>query len=109
MSDCEVLFLDTLVTVLFSFIKSVYAPPAAQTFLPSLGDVITTPVTQVTVSAEGVVGGFDQPQWHSLHTKKPAAQLQSKKRGQSLSVLSAHLKLIDGVIVNKCVIILNIL
>ncbi|XP_074506557.1 ETS-related transcription factor Elf-1-like [Sebastes fasciatus] len=54
----------------------------SQTFLPSLGDVITTPVTQVTVSAEGVVGGFDQPQWHSLHTKKPAAQLQSKKRGR---------------------------
>lgn len=54
----------------------------SQTFLPSLGDVITTPVTQVTVSAEGVVGAFDQPQWHSLHTKKPAAQLQSKKRGR---------------------------
>ncbi|KAA8587434.1 hypothetical protein FQN60_016296 [Etheostoma spectabile] len=53
----------------------------SQTFLPSLGDVITTPVTQVTVSAEGIVGAFDQPQWHSLLTKKPAAQLQSKKRG----------------------------
>ncbi|XP_034744256.1 ETS-related transcription factor Elf-1-like isoform X1 [Etheostoma cragini] len=54
----------------------------SQTFLPSLGDVITTPVTQVTVSAEGIVGAFDQPQWHSLLTKKPAAQLQSKKRGR---------------------------
>ncbi|KAG8013933.1 ETS-related transcription factor Elf-1 [Nibea albiflora] len=54
----------------------------SQTFLPSLGDVISTPVTQVTVSAEGIVGAVDQPQWHSLHTKKPAAQLQSKKRGQ---------------------------
>lgn len=54
----------------------------SQTFLPSLGDVITSPVTQVTVSAEGVVGAVDQPQWHSLHTKKPAAQLQSKKRGR---------------------------
>lgn len=54
----------------------------SQTFLPSLGDVITTPVTQVTVSAEGIVGAFDQPQWHSLHTKKPASQLQSKKRGR---------------------------
>lgn len=54
----------------------------SQTFLPSLGDVITTPVTQVTVSAEGIVGAVDQPQWHSLHTKKPAAQLQSKKRGR---------------------------
>lgn len=54
----------------------------SQTFLPSLGDVITSPVTQVTVSAEGVVGAVDQPQWHSLHTKKPAAQLQSRKRGR---------------------------
>ncbi|KAM7378909.1 hypothetical protein PAMP_004499 [Pampus punctatissimus] len=51
----------------------------SQTFLPSLGDVITTPVTQVTVSAEGIVGAVDQPQWH---TKSPAAQLQSKKRGK---------------------------
>ncbi|XP_059201337.1 ETS-related transcription factor Elf-1-like isoform X2 [Centropristis striata] len=54
----------------------------SQTFLPSLGDVITTPVTQVTVSAEGIVGAVDQPQWHSLHTKKTAAQLQSRKRGR---------------------------
>ncbi|TNN62543.1 ETS-related transcription factor Elf-1 [Liparis tanakae] len=54
----------------------------SQTFLPSLGDVITSPVTQVTVSAEGIVGAFDQPQWHSLHTNPPAAQLQSKKRGR---------------------------
>lgn len=66
-------------------------PPAAQTFLPSLGDVITAPVTQVTVSAEGIVGPVDQSQWHSLHTKKPAAQLQSKKKGQSpISLLSAR-------------------
>ncbi|XP_041848885.1 ETS-related transcription factor Elf-1-like isoform X2 [Melanotaenia boesemani] len=54
----------------------------SQAFLPSLGDVITTPVTQVTVSAEGVVGAIDQPQWHSLHTEKPVAQLQSRKRGR---------------------------
>ncbi|XP_039999627.1 ETS-related transcription factor Elf-1-like isoform X1 [Xiphias gladius] len=54
----------------------------SQTFLPSLGDVITAPVTQVTVSAEGIVGPVDQSQWHSLHTKKPAAQLQSKKKGR---------------------------
>uniref|UniRef100_A0A3Q1GT13 ETS-related transcription factor Elf-1-like n=1 Tax=Acanthochromis polyacanthus TaxID=80966 RepID=A0A3Q1GT13_9TELE len=54
----------------------------SQTFLPSLGDVITSPVTQVTVSAEGVVGAIDQPQWHLLHTKKPATPLQSKKRGR---------------------------
>ncbi|KAM6919079.1 ETS-related transcription factor Elf-1-like [Xenentodon cancila] len=53
----------------------------SQAFLPSLGDVITTPVTQVTVSAEGVVGAVDQPQWHSLHTEKPAAQ-QTKKRSR---------------------------
>ncbi|XP_072219291.1 ETS-related transcription factor Elf-1-like isoform X1 [Leuresthes tenuis] len=54
----------------------------SQAFLPSLVDVITTPVTQVTVSAEGVVGAVDQPQWHSLHTEKRTAQLQSKKRGR---------------------------
>lgn len=60
--------------------------PAAQTFLPSLGDVITTPVTQVTVSADGIVGAFDQTQWPSLHTNKPTVQLQTKKRGQSLSI-----------------------
>ncbi|XP_051253536.1 ETS-related transcription factor Elf-1 isoform X1 [Dicentrarchus labrax] len=54
----------------------------SQTFLPSLGDVITTPVTQVTVSAEGIVGAVDKPQWPLLHTKKPVAQLQSKKRGR---------------------------
>ncbi|XP_034559860.1 ETS-related transcription factor Elf-1-like isoform X2 [Notolabrus celidotus] len=54
----------------------------SQTFLPSPGDVITTPVTQVTVSAEGIVGAFDQPQWHSLHTGKPASQLQSRKRSR---------------------------
>lgn len=54
----------------------------SQTFLPSLGDVISTPVTQVTVSAEGIVGAVDQPQWHSLHAQKPAAQLQSRKRGR---------------------------
>lgn len=74
-----------MITALLSFIKSVYYPPA-QTFLPSLGDVITTPVTQVTVSAEGVVGAIDQPQWPTFHTKKPAAQLQSKKRGQLLRI-----------------------
>lgn len=42
------------------------------------------------------MGAVDQPRWHSLHTKKPAAQLQSKKRGQSLSGLSAYLKLNYG-------------
>ncbi|XP_061587322.1 ETS-related transcription factor Elf-1-like isoform X2 [Cololabis saira] len=53
----------------------------SQAFLPSLGDVITTPVTQVTVSAEGVVGAVDQPHWRSLHMEKPAAQ-PSKKRSR---------------------------
>ncbi|CAK6952088.1 ETS-related transcription factor Elf-1-like isoform X2 [Scomber scombrus] len=52
----------------------------SETFLP-LDDGISTAVTQVTVSG-GIVGGVDQPQWHSLHTKRPAAQLQSKKRGK---------------------------
>lgn len=33
------------------------------------------------MSAEGIVGAVDQPQWPSFQTKKPAAQLQSKKRG----------------------------
>uniref|UniRef100_A0A096M5R8 ETS-related transcription factor Elf-1-like n=1 Tax=Poecilia formosa TaxID=48698 RepID=A0A096M5R8_POEFO len=51
-------------------------------FLPSLSDVITAPVTQVTVSAEGVVGAVDQSQWHSLHKERPAAQLQSRKRSK---------------------------
>ncbi|XP_071774705.1 ETS-related transcription factor Elf-1-like isoform X1 [Centroberyx gerrardi] len=54
----------------------------SQMFLPSLGDVITTPVTQVTVSAEGIVGAVDQPQWHTLHTRKPVAHHQTKKRGR---------------------------
>uniref|UniRef100_A0A8C7XJ88 ETS domain-containing protein n=1 Tax=Oryzias sinensis TaxID=183150 RepID=A0A8C7XJ88_9TELE len=54
----------------------------SQDFLPSLGDIITTPVTQVTVSADGFVGAVDEPQWKSLHSKRPVAQLQSRKRGQ---------------------------
>ncbi|KAM3605431.1 uncharacterized protein V6R79_025586 [Siganus canaliculatus] len=53
----------------------------SQAFLPSLGDGIIPPVTQVTVSAEGIIGTVDQPQWPSLHAKKPA-QLQSRKRGR---------------------------
>lgn len=42
------------------------------------------------------MGAVDQPQWHSLHTKKPAAQLQSKKRGQLHSGLTADLNLNYG-------------
>ncbi|XP_076018363.1 ETS-related transcription factor Elf-1-like isoform X2 [Genypterus blacodes] len=54
----------------------------SQTFLPSLGDIITSPVTQVTVSVEGIVGAVDQPLWHTLHTRKTAAQPQTKKRSR---------------------------
>ncbi|KAM9789861.1 ETS-related transcription factor Elf-1-like [Neosynchiropus ocellatus] len=54
----------------------------SQTFFPSLGDVIATPVTQVTVSAEGIVETVDQTQWNALHTKKPVPQLRSRKRGK---------------------------
>lgn len=88
MSDWKSLLLDMVFTVLLAFIKSVYVPPppTAQTFLPSLGDVITTPVTQVTVSAGGIVGAVDQLQWSSPHTEQSVVQLQSKKRGQSLRI-----------------------
>lgn len=68
--------------VLFHYVC--LCPLAAQDFLPSLGDIITTPVTQVTVSADGVVGAVDEPQWKSLHSKRPVAQLQSRKRGENL-------------------------
>lgn len=54
----------------------------SQTYLQSLGDVISAPVTQVTVSAEGIVGAVDQQQWHTVHQEKPSARLQSKKRGK---------------------------
>nr|XP_061794894.1 ETS-related transcription factor Elf-1-like [Nerophis lumbriciformis] len=54
----------------------------SQTFLPSLGEVITAPVTQVTVSAEGIVGTVERPEWHTLHTNKPPTQLQSKQRSR---------------------------
>lgn len=83
------LFLDAVNTLLLFLIKSVCAPPPAQTLLPPLGDVITTSATQVTVSAEGIMGTVDQ--WPSLHTEQPAAQLQSKKRGQSQHLLLSHL------------------
>ncbi|XP_061652882.1 ETS-related transcription factor Elf-1-like isoform X3 [Phyllopteryx taeniolatus] len=52
----------------------------SQTFLPALGDVITAPVTQLTLSAEGIVGTVEEPEWHTLHTMEPATQLQSKQR-----------------------------
>lgn len=49
----------------------------SQAFLPSLSDVITAPVTQVTVSADGIVGAVDQPLWHNAHEESTS---QSKKR-----------------------------
>lgn len=52
----------------------------SQAFLPSLSDIIAAPVTQVTVSAEGIVGAVDQPQWHTVHQE--SATSQSKKRGK---------------------------
>lgn len=52
----------------------------SQTFLPSLSDVIAAPVTQVTVSAEGIVGALDQTQWHTVHQESTTPQ--SKKRGK---------------------------
>ncbi|XP_029930565.1 ETS-related transcription factor Elf-1-like isoform X1 [Myripristis murdjan] len=54
----------------------------SQMFLPSLADVVTTPVTQVTVSAEGIVGAVDEPQWPTLNTGKPVAQQQTRKKGR---------------------------
>lgn len=96
------LFLDAVNTLLLFLIKSVCAPPPAQTLLPPLGDVITTSATQVTVSAEGIMGTVDQLQWPSLLTEQPAAQLQSKKRGQSLSICSSHIN-------SRFVIILQVL
>ncbi|XP_019733452.1 ETS-related transcription factor Elf-1-like isoform X1 [Hippocampus comes] len=54
----------------------------SQTFLPSLGDVINAPVTQVTVSAEGILGAVEEPEWHTLHANEPATQLQSKQRSR---------------------------
>ncbi|XP_020795171.1 ETS-related transcription factor Elf-1-like isoform X2 [Boleophthalmus pectinirostris] len=53
----------------------------SQAFLPSLSDVIAAPVTQVTVSAEGIVGAVDQPLWHTVHHDQSATP-QSKKRGK---------------------------
>ncbi|XP_005943240.1 ETS-related transcription factor Elf-1 isoform X1 [Haplochromis burtoni] len=49
----------------------------SQTFLPSLGDVITTPVV-----GEELVGTVNQSEWSSLHRNKPASQLRSKKKSR---------------------------
>ncbi|XP_062336934.1 ETS-related transcription factor Elf-1-like isoform X1 [Osmerus eperlanus] len=53
----------------------------SQMFVPLLGDVITAPVTQVTVSAEGIVGAVDQPQWFTSPVENVVAQPQ-KRRGR---------------------------
>lgn len=53
----------------------------SQMFVPLLGDVITAPVTQVTMSAEGIVGAVDQPQWYTLPRETVEEQPQ-KKRGR---------------------------
>lgn len=88
----NVIFLDTVDTLLLFFIKSVCAPHPAPTLLPSLRDVITTSATQVTVSAEEMMGAVDQLHWTSLHTEHSAAQLQSKKKGQPLSIGFSEIK-----------------
>ncbi|XP_063318902.1 ETS-related transcription factor Elf-1-like isoform X1 [Pelmatolapia mariae] len=49
----------------------------SQAFLPSLGDVITTPVV-----GEELVGTVNQSEWSSLHRNKPASQLRSKKKSR---------------------------
>ncbi|XP_056149084.1 ETS-related transcription factor Elf-1-like isoform X2 [Lampris incognitus] len=53
----------------------------SQMFLPPLGDIFATPVTQVTVSAEGIVGPVEQPQWHTL-PRDTVTQQQAKKKGR---------------------------
>ncbi|CAL9689037.1 unnamed protein product [Knipowitschia caucasica] len=53
----------------------------SQAFLPSLSDIITAPVTQVTVSAEGIMGAVEQTLWHTAHHEQSAPR-QSKKRGK---------------------------
>ncbi|CAB1326564.1 unnamed protein product [Coregonus sp. 'balchen'] len=53
-----------------------------QMYVPSLGDVITSPIThQLTVSAEGLVGALGHPQWVTLQRETVAKQ-PKKKRGK---------------------------
>ncbi|XP_029478890.2 ETS-related transcription factor Elf-1-like isoform X2 [Oncorhynchus nerka] len=53
----------------------------AQLYVPSLGDVITSPVThQLMVSVEDIVGALGQPQWVTLQRETVAEQ--PKKRGK---------------------------
>ncbi|XP_008332478.1 ETS-related transcription factor Elf-1-like isoform X2 [Cynoglossus semilaevis] len=50
--------------------------------LPSLADVVTAPVTQVSVSTKEIVGSVDQSLWHSFHEEEKPVQVQSKKRSR---------------------------
>ncbi|KAJ3595181.1 hypothetical protein NHX12_004485 [Muraenolepis orangiensis] len=52
--------------------------PFSQMFLPSLGGA-TSPVAQVTLSVDGLVGGGEQPQWYTL-TGETETQQQTKKK-----------------------------
>uniref|UniRef100_A0A3B4F2F9 ETS-related transcription factor Elf-1-like n=1 Tax=Pundamilia nyererei TaxID=303518 RepID=A0A3B4F2F9_9CICH len=52
----------------------------SQTFLPSLGDVITTPVV-----GEELVGTVNQSEWSSLHRNKPASQLRKPRHRRAES------------------------
>ncbi|XP_038819623.1 ETS-related transcription factor Elf-1-like isoform X2 [Salvelinus namaycush] len=54
----------------------------AQLYVPSLGDVITSPVThQLMVSVEDIVGALSQPQWVTLQ-RETVAEQPKKKRGK---------------------------
>ncbi|XP_023865439.1 ETS-related transcription factor Elf-1 isoform X1 [Salvelinus sp. IW2-2015] len=53
-----------------------------QLYVPSLGDVITSPVThQLMVSVEDIVGALSQPQWVTLQ-RETVAEQPKKKRGK---------------------------
>lgn len=53
----------------------------SQMFVPLLGDMMSTPVAQVTVSAEGIVGAVGSPQWFSS-PRDAVADRPQKKRGR---------------------------
>ncbi|XP_010888965.1 ETS-related transcription factor Elf-1 isoform X2 [Esox lucius] len=53
-----------------------------QLYVPSLSDVISSPVThQLTVAAEGIVGSLGQPQWVSMQ-RETVSEKPKKKRGK---------------------------
>ncbi|KAM6948353.1 ETS-related transcription factor Elf-1-like [Aplochiton taeniatus] len=53
----------------------------SQMLLPLLDNGITSPVTQVTVSAEGIVEAVGFPQWHTIK-KEDDTEQQPKRRGR---------------------------